>query len=133
MSSMVNITVIFATTEENGILLYYGKTGEADHLAIELFRGHIRVSFDAGNFPAATMFGDQDLNNGEFQRVQVIVLQKNISLKINDNDVQSATNEGESQYLSLDNNMYIGGAPSKEKEGAVRQWHLRNGSSFHGN
>ncbi|XP_071792808.1 slit homolog 2 protein-like isoform X2 [Asterias amurensis] len=131
-SSTVNITVIFATTEENGILLYYGKTGEADHLAIELFRGHIRVSFDAGNFPAATMFGDEDLNNGEFQRVQVIVLQRNISLKINDNEVQNATNDGESPFLGLDNLMYIGGAPSKEKEGAVRQWHLRNGSSFHG-
>ena len=133
MSYCINFTVIFATTAENGILLYHGQHAEADHLAIELFRGHVRVSYDAGNFPAATMFGDQNLNDGVFHKIQVIVCNKNVSLKINDEETQHAVNEGESEYLGVDSAMYIGGLPSKENEAAVQQWHLRNGSSFSGN
>ena len=38
----------FATEQQNGVLLY---TGDRQHLAIELFRGRIRVSYDVGNYP----------------------------------------------------------------------------------
>jgi slit protein 2 len=48
-----NITVEFSTTQDNGVLLY---TGQDQHLAVELFRGRIRVSFDVGNYPVSTMF-----------------------------------------------------------------------------
>ena len=48
-----NVTIVFATTTQNGILFY---TGRDQHLAVELFRGRIRVSYDVGNYPVSTMF-----------------------------------------------------------------------------
>ncbi len=48
-----NITMIFSTEEENGILIY---NGESQHIAVELFRGRIRVSYDVGNYPVSNMF-----------------------------------------------------------------------------
>lgn len=48
-----NVTVVFTTTQENGILLY---DGHSEHLAVELFNGRIRVSYDVGNYPVSTMY-----------------------------------------------------------------------------
>ena len=48
-----NITMIFSTEEENGVLVY---NGESQHIAVELFRGRIRVSYDVGNYPVSNMF-----------------------------------------------------------------------------
>lgn len=48
-----NVTIIFATKQENGILVY---DGHQEHLAIELFNGRIRVSYDIGNYPVSTMY-----------------------------------------------------------------------------
>ena len=42
----------FATEQQNGVLLY---TGDRQHLAIELFRGRIRVSYDVGNYPVSNI------------------------------------------------------------------------------
>ena len=49
----LNITMEFHTSSEKGVLLY---TGVDEHMAVELFRGRIRVSFDVGNHPVSTMF-----------------------------------------------------------------------------
>ena len=48
-----NITLVLSTTELNGILLY---NGESQHIAVELFLGRIRISYDVGNYPASTMY-----------------------------------------------------------------------------
>lgn len=48
-----NVTIVFATTQENGVLLY---DGHQEHLAVELFNGRIRVSYDVGNYPVSTMY-----------------------------------------------------------------------------
>lgn len=48
-----NITLVFSTDSDNGILLY---SGVDQHMAVELFRGRIRVSYDVGNYPVSTMF-----------------------------------------------------------------------------
>ncbi|XP_022086573.1 slit homolog 2 protein-like isoform X2 [Acanthaster planci] len=132
MSSPINFTVSFATAQENGILLYHGGAGTVDHLAVELFRGYLRVSYIAGNFPATTVFSQHNLNDGEFHTVRVLVSGRNISLQIDDEEVQSATNEGPSTYLNVNAPLFIGGAPSKKNAYALRHRHLRNGSSFQG-
>lgn len=48
-----NVTIVFATTQENGVLMY---DGHQEHLAVELFNGRIRVSYDVGNYPVSTMY-----------------------------------------------------------------------------
>lgn len=45
--------MVFATEQENGVLLY---DGQSEHLAVELFNGRIRVSYDVGNYPVSTMY-----------------------------------------------------------------------------
>ena len=47
-----NVTIEFASNHDNGILLY---TGNDQHLAVELFRGRIRVSYDVGNYPVSSV------------------------------------------------------------------------------
>lgn len=54
-----NVTIIFATTQENGVLLY---DGYQEHLAVELFNGRIRISYDVGNYPVSTMYRYPELN-----------------------------------------------------------------------
>ena len=51
--STLNITMIIKTRQESGVLLY---TGDRQHLAVEMFKGRIRVSLDVGNNPASTIF-----------------------------------------------------------------------------
>lgn len=48
-----NVTMVFSTSQENGVLMY---DGEREHLAVELFNGRIRVSYDVGNYPVSTMY-----------------------------------------------------------------------------
>ena len=49
-----------STAEDNGILLY---NGDNDHIAVELYQGHVKVSYDPGNQPGNAIYrlviGDQ--------------------------------------------------------------------------
>ena len=49
----LNITMIIKTGQDSGVLLY---TGDRQHLAVEMFKGRLRVSLDVGNHPASTIF-----------------------------------------------------------------------------
>lgn len=50
----INVTISFTTRSPNGVLVYHGK--ERKHLAVEVFKGRLRISYDVGNHPASTMF-----------------------------------------------------------------------------
>lgn len=50
----INVTISFTTRSPNGVLMYHGK--ERKHLAVEVFKGRLRISYDVGNHPASTMF-----------------------------------------------------------------------------
>ena len=52
-SAPLNLTLLLKTDQEHGVLLY---TGQRQHLAVELFKGRLRVSLDVGNNPASTIF-----------------------------------------------------------------------------
>lgn len=42
-----------STAEDNGILLY---NGDNDHMAVELYQGHVRVSYDPGSYPSSAIY-----------------------------------------------------------------------------
>lgn len=42
-----------STAEDNGILLY---NGDNDHIAVELYQGHVRVSYDPGSYPSSAIY-----------------------------------------------------------------------------
>lgn len=57
-----NVTIVFSTTQQNGVLMYDGNN---EHLAVELFNGRIRVSYDVGNYPTSTMYSFEMVADGK--------------------------------------------------------------------
>eukprot|EP00096_Caligus_rogercresseyi_P013821 TRINITY_DN6421_c0_g1_i2.p1 TRINITY_DN6421_c0_g1~~TRINITY_DN6421_c0_g1_i2.p1 ORF type:complete len:1396 (-),score=344.95 TRINITY_DN6421_c0_g1_i2:865-5052(-) len=124
-----NITVIFATEQQNGVLLY---TGDNQHLAVELFRGRIRVSYDVGNYPVSTMFSYELLSDGKYHRVELLAIKKNFTLRVDGGIARSIVNEGDNEYLDIRNSLFIAGVPGDVGQKSLKQWHLRNSTSFKG-
>ena len=56
MKAAVNLTIKFMTKAQDGVLVYHGQQQNRPYLAVEMFRGRLRISYDVGNHPASTMF-----------------------------------------------------------------------------
>ncbi|XP_037574945.1 protein slit isoform X1 [Dermacentor silvarum] len=124
-----NITLKLATRRESGVIAY---TGEGQHLAVELFKGRVRVSYDAGNYPVSTMFSFETLPDGDYHSLTLVVEKKNVTMMVDGGPTRSVVNEGPHEYLELHTPLYVGGLPTDVAATALRQWHLRNASSFLG-
>ena len=57
-------------------------TGSNQHLAVELFRGRIRVSYDVGNYPVSTMFSYEIVADGLPHRIELLAVRKNFTLRV---------------------------------------------------
>ena len=80
----LNLTLVVRTSQQAGVLLY---TGDRQHLAVELFKGRLRVSLDVGNNPASTIFRSVSTSNtlallNQRWLVQVPFGQKNLDISI---------------------------------------------------
>jgi slit 2 len=64
-STILNISFTVITEAENGILLYHGSKSR-QHVAVELFKGRVRVSYDIGNAAATTLFSHGRVNDSKF-------------------------------------------------------------------
>jgi slit protein 2 len=124
-----NITIAFSTTQQDGILFY---TGRDQHLAIELFRGRIRVSYDVGNYPVSTMFSYEIVADGLYHHAEILAVKKNFTLRVDGGLARSIVNEGKNEYLNSRSPMYISGVPLEVGQHALNHWHLRNATSFNG-
>ncbi|XP_064631444.1 slit homolog 2 protein-like isoform X2 [Lineus longissimus] len=125
-----NLTFVLATKQGTGILLYHGKE---KHIAIELFRGRIRISYDVGNYPVSTMFSYETVDDGEFHTVEISLIKTNVTLMIDGGRSRTIINEGKNEYLELDDEpTYIGGLPNVVKARALKKWHIRDGDSLKG-
>ncbi|KAK5650601.1 hypothetical protein RI129_001630 [Pyrocoelia pectoralis] len=124
-----NVTIIFATNQENGILLY---DGHQEHLAVELFNGRIRISYDIGNYPVSTMYSFEMVSDGQYHIAELIAIKKNFTLRVDRGLARSIINEGSKDYLKLSTPMYLGGIPAEAGQQAFTLWHLRNLTSFNG-
>lgn len=124
-----NVTIVFATTQENGVLLY---DGHQEHLAVELFNGRIRVSYDVGNYPVSTMYSFEMVADGQYHIAELIAIKKNFTLRVDRGLARSIINEGSKDYLRLNTPMYLGGIPTEPGLQAFTLWHLRNLTSFKG-
>jgi len=56
-----NVTLLLSTRQRHGVILYHGVD---EHLAVELFLGRLRVSYNIGNYPVSTMFSYEQLSDG---------------------------------------------------------------------
>ncbi|CAN8023631.1 unnamed protein product [Ixodes persulcatus] len=124
-----NITLKLATRQQHGVIAYHGDT---HHLAVELFQGRIRVSYDVGNYPVSNMFSFETLPDGDYHTVSILLLKKNVTLSVDGGVSRSIVNEGPREYLQVAAPLYIGGLPQEVASVALKHWHLRNASSFLG-
>ncbi|KAJ8705436.1 hypothetical protein PYW08_012482 [Mythimna loreyi] len=124
-----NVTLVFSTTQLHGVLMYFG---ENEHLAVELFNGRIRISYDIGNHPTSTMYSFEMVSDGNYHKAELIAIKKNFTLKVDDGPARSIINEGSKEYLRLERPMYLGGVPEDIAKEAFSKWHLRNITSFKG-
>uniref|UniRef100_A0A803STD4 Slit homolog 2 protein n=1 Tax=Anolis carolinensis TaxID=28377 RepID=A0A803STD4_ANOCA len=124
-----NITLQIATDEDSGILLY---KGDRDHIAVELYRGRVRVSYDTGSYPASAIYSVETINDGNFHIVELLAMDQILSLSIDGGSPKIITNLSKQSTLNFDSPLYVGGMPIKNNVAALRQSPGQNGTSFHG-
>ncbi|XP_076316918.1 protein slit-like isoform X4 [Tachypleus tridentatus] len=124
-----NITLTLATNNKYGVVAY---TGGSQHLAVELFRGRVRISFDVGNYPVSTMFSYEMVSDGHYHTIELILVRKNFTMRVDGGIARTIINAGLKEYLETSMPLYIGGVPQEVAGSALRQWHLRNTSSLEG-
>ncbi|KAF4790617.1 hypothetical protein TURU_138741 [Turdus rufiventris] len=140
-----NITLQIATDEDSGILLY---KGDKDHIAVELYRGRVRVSYDTGSYPASAIYSVETINDGNFHIVELLAMDQSLSLSIDGGSPKIITNLSKQSTLNFDSPLYVGGKqilfngqctlisftcmPVKNNIAALRQSPGQNGTSFHG-
>ncbi|XP_046430500.1 protein slit isoform X1 [Neodiprion pinetum] len=125
-----NVTIVFTTTNENGVLLYDGQNGE--HIAVELYNGRVRVSYDVGNYPTSTMYSYEMVSDGKPHKAELLAIKKNFTMSVDSGTARSIINEGPRDYLKLTTSMFIGGVPPETAGVAFTEFHLRNTTSFQG-
>lgn len=124
-----NVTIIFSSTQQNGVLMYDGNN---EHLAVELFNGRIRVSYDVGNYPVSTMYSFEMVADGKYHTVELLAIKKNFTLRVDRGLARSIINEGSKDFLKLTTPLYLGGLAPEPGQQAYKLWHLRNLTSFKG-
>lgn len=125
-----NISLQIATDEDSGILLY---KGDKDHIAVELYRGRVRASYDTGSHPASAIYSVETINDGNFHIVELLALDQSLSLSVDGGSPKIITNLSKQSALNFDSPLYVGGMPGKNNvAAALRQAPGQNGTSFHG-
>uniref|UniRef100_A0A0P4WAZ2 Protein slit n=1 Tax=Scylla olivacea TaxID=85551 RepID=A0A0P4WAZ2_SCYOL len=126
----INVTIRFTTRSPNGVLFYLGE--EQQHLAVEVFKGRLRISYDVGNHPASTMFSYELVSDEKEHTVELLSERQNFTLRVDSGLARSMVNAGDLEYLEVNAPVFLGGVPPDVGRHAQMQWHLRNSSSFKG-
>ncbi|KAF3687654.1 Slit -like protein 2 protein [Channa argus] len=116
LSPQTNISLQIATDEDSGVLLY---KGDNDHIAMELYRGRLRVSYDTGSYPPSAIYSVETVNDGSFHGVELVASDQTLSLSIDGGPPKSINSLSKQSTLNIDSPLY-------HSSGG------RNGSSFHG-
>uniref|UniRef100_A0A8C4IW82 Slit homolog 2 (Drosophila) n=1 Tax=Dicentrarchus labrax TaxID=13489 RepID=A0A8C4IW82_DICLA len=124
LSPETNISLQIATDEDSGVLLY---KGDNDHIAMELYRGRLRVSYDTGSYPPSAIYSVETVNDGSFHAVELVASDQTLSLSIDGGPPKSINSISKQSTLNIDSPLYLGGCFPLEKSSGGR-----NGTSFHG-
>uniref|UniRef100_A0A8D3DKB4 Slit homolog 2 (Drosophila) n=1 Tax=Scophthalmus maximus TaxID=52904 RepID=A0A8D3DKB4_SCOMX len=122
LSPQTNISLQIATDEDSGVLLY---KGDNDHIAMELYRGRLRVSYDTGSYPPSAIYSVETVNDGSFHAVELVASDQTLSLSIDGGTPKSINSISKQSTLNIDSPLYLGGEDPSLFCG-------RNGTSFHG-
>uniref|UniRef100_A0A673AQ07 Slit homolog 1a (Drosophila) n=1 Tax=Sphaeramia orbicularis TaxID=375764 RepID=A0A673AQ07_9TELE len=119
-----NITLQVSTDEDNGILLY---NGDNDHIAVELFQGHVKVSYDPGSQPGHAIYSTETINDGQFHTVELVTYDQMVNLSIDGGLPTTMDSFGAVRPLNGEAPLYVGGRGPLQNTPPSS-----NGSSFHG-
>ncbi|GAA6082843.1 slit homolog 2 protein isoform X1, partial [Tachysurus ichikawai] len=114
-----NITLQIATDEDSGVLLY---KGNGDQMAVELYRGRVRVSYDTG-----TIYSAETVSDGEFHVLQLTMTDLSVSLSIDGGKPKSISTARRMSAGLTASPLFLGGVPLQSSISS-----FSNGSSFHG-
>lgn len=132
--SKTNITIVMKTEADKGLLFY---TGRNQHLTVELFRGRVAVSFYVGSSPLSNMFSYLfsfvKVDDNRLHVIEMLLDRKNFTLRVDGGNSRMVSNQGEGNYLNVEDDVYLGGIPHSKGEEARRKYHLRHKSGFRGN
>ncbi|XP_062420394.1 slit homolog 2 protein isoform X1 [Pungitius pungitius] len=134
LSPEANISLQIATDEDSGVLLY---KGDNDHIAMELYRGRLRVSYETGSYPPSAIYSVETVNDGSFHAVELVASDQTLSLSIDGGPPKSINSLSKQSTLNIDSPLYVGGMPERASSsgGLSSLQHSsggRNGTSFHG-
>jgi hypothetical protein len=128
-----NITIVMKTNSSSGLLMY---TGVEEHLAIELYKGRVAVSFYVGkeHIPSqfSYMFSFTKVDDEKFHTIELLISQRNFTMRVDNGYPRTVINEGAHKYLEVEDDMFLGGVPRHISTRAERKFHIRDGSSFKG-
>ncbi|KAA8594832.1 hypothetical protein FQN60_011967 [Etheostoma spectabile] len=108
-----------------------------DHIAMELYRGRLRVSYDTGSYPPSAIYSVETVNDGSFHAVELVASDQTLSLSIDGGPPKSINSISKQSTLNIDSPLYLGGMPERSSAsgGLSSLQHSsggRNGTSFHG-
>uniref|UniRef100_A0A8C0F402 Slit guidance ligand 1 n=1 Tax=Bubo bubo TaxID=30461 RepID=A0A8C0F402_BUBBB len=116
-----NITLQVSTAEGNGILLY---NGDSDHMAVELYQGHVRVSYDPGTHPTIPTSAET-INDGQFHTVELVTFDQMVNLSIDGGSPMTMDNSGKHYTLNSEAPLYVGGRTGGF-HGCIRNLYINN-------
>uniref|UniRef100_A0A673CIB1 Slit homolog 2 (Drosophila) n=1 Tax=Sphaeramia orbicularis TaxID=375764 RepID=A0A673CIB1_9TELE len=129
ISPQTNISLQIATDEDSGVLLY---KGDNDHIAMELYRGRLRVSYDTGSYPPSAIYSVETVNDGSFHAVELLASDETLSLSIDGGPPKSINSISKQSTLNIDSPLYLGGKDPNVYMSLQHSSSGRNGTSFHG-
>uniref|UniRef100_A0A674BX22 Slit homolog 1a (Drosophila) n=1 Tax=Salmo trutta TaxID=8032 RepID=A0A674BX22_SALTR len=101
-----NITLQVSTAEENGILLY---NGDNDHIAVEMYQGHVKVSYDPGSQPGHAIYSTETINDGQFHTVELVTFDQMVNLSIDGGLPTTMDSQRGVRPLNGEAPLYVGG------------------------
>ena len=78
-------------------------------------------------------FSYETVNDGDFHKVEFLLVGKNFTMRIDGGVSQTIINEGDRERLEVSDPLYFGGVPRDTKDSAYKKWHIRHTESFGGN
>lgn len=140
----INITFTLWTRAERGVLLYaHTETDDAatqsdkkrkaqPHLAVELYKGRLRISWMLGVHPVSTMFSFELLNDARPHRVRLQVIGRRVGLAIDAGSTRWITSDGGNDELQRVQRVWYGGMDLTAAQQAQRARHVWTSDSFVG-
>lgn len=122
-----NLSLILRTRQPTGVILYSGK-GRKHHIAVEVYKGRIRASFNVHEFDL-NMYSYDKIDDGKPHALEIRAEKGKLAMSVN-KGLTKAVGDSISS-TSFSSPLYIGGI-SDWLNGNVTRWQIKNARSFSG-